>query len=166
MAANGSRQARQKIPQPSRHSPYFACGTGRRTDQSAGALAAAAVRVASIACRLSYIGWMKPFLPLLSALAVAAACLSATPAAEAQSRQRCDNGTTVRFGEDAKAVARRCGVNVEALKLHNPGLRDLNRPAMTGTIVVPPRPALPTPTPRQRGNPAFAPVIIEVPGMR
>jgi len=108
---------------------------------------------------------MKPFLLLLSGLAVAGACLNAVPA-EAQQRQRCDNGTTVRFGEDAKAVARRCGVNVEALKLHNPGMLELNRPAMTGTIVVPPRPALPTPTPRHRSNPAFAPVIIEVPGMR
>ena len=107
---------------------------------------------------------MALHMPILALLA--AACLCGAPAAEAQQRQRCDAGTTVRFGEDAEAVAQRCGVNVEALKSHNPGMIDLNRPAMTGVIVVPPRPALPTPVPRPRGNPAFAPVIIDVPGMR
>jgi len=109
---------------------------------------------------------MRPLLPLIPALAIAAACFSAVPAAEAQQRQRCSGGTTMRFGETAEAVARRCGVNVEALRSHNPGMIELNRPSMTGTIVVPPRPALPTPTPGRRTNPAFAPVIIEVPGMR
>src|SRR5690606_12208122 len=92
---------------------------------------------------------------LVLAAAPAAALVTMPAAAQAG---RCEPRTVVRFGEDASALAHRCGINVERLKAVNPGMPDLNRP-FSGTIVNVPPPALPTVRMRSGGNPALAPII-------
>ena len=89
-------------------------------------------------------------------LCLVAGALSVFAAGSADAQSRSCGRTSVRHGETAEAVARRCGVNVEALKALNPGLNG-DRPP-TGTFVIVPEPALPTTTPRIGGNSALKPV--------
>jgi transposase-like protein len=85
---------------------------------------------------------MKPlFLPLLFA------GLLLLPA---QAEASCQGGRTFVSGETVADVARRCGVNPEALRQLNPGLNDNTiRPGLI--VAVPPRP-LPSPQ-TQYGRP-------------
>lgn len=57
-------------------------------------------------------------------------------------------------GETMESLARRCGVNAEALKQANPGSHI--RQPHAGTFMAVPAPSLPSPTTGGRGNPAIS----------
>jgi hypothetical protein len=82
--------------------------------------------------------------------ALAALCTLASPALAQCGR------SPLAFGETAGAMAVRCGVNMEALKLRNPGLNADT--ARQGLYLDVPPPALPTPQLPAFGNKAMGSV--------
>ena len=63
---------------------------------------------------------------------------------------KCGGRTSIQLNETVESVARRCGINAEALKQANPGIgqRDFGN----GGLVTVPRPALPSPQRPVFGN--------------
>jgi LysM repeat protein len=74
-----------------------------------------------------------------------------------------DCGSRVRIGpgETVSSIARRCGVNVQALRAANPGISDRN--FQRGTTLNVPRVALPSRSPGAYGNQQIVPPT-RVPG--
>ena len=68
----------------------------------------------------------------------------------------CGGKARLGFGETPSALARRCGISAETLRKANPGISD--RDFQAGTILVVPRPALPSAMRRVHGNEAIAPL--------
>ena len=83
-------------------------------------------------------------LPAILSAAVLIGC-GATAA-----RAECGGRTSIQLNETVESVARRCGINAEALKQANPGIgqRDFGN----GGLVTVPRPALPSPQRPVFGN--------------
>ena len=74
------------------------------------------------------------WLPLIISLAMHGAMAHAA----------CPARVTAGAGDSLQAIARACGVNIEALKAANPGL--ISNSMQAGTTIIVPRQALPSPT--------------------
>ncbi|MEO3387759.1 LysM domain-containing protein [Mesorhizobium sp. CAU 1741] len=73
-------------------------------------------------------------------------CVTALVAFSGAAHAACPDRIIIQRGDTLSSIARACGVNVPALRGHNPGLiPDAMQP---GTTVRVPRPALPTPLER------------------
>ena len=91
------------------------------------------------------------------------ACALFLPVAQADAA--CPTRLSARVGDTAQTIARACGLNAEALKSVNPGIRG-DEPIQPGTTIRIPRVALPTPMidsgrPMMRVNP---PAVTIAPG--
>ena len=82
---------------------------------------------------------------LIFAAASTLPVIAAHAGSDALARGRCPERVQIGFGETAADVARRCGVNPEALDRLNPGLGLDGRKSQLGITVTVPRPPLPSP---------------------
>src|SRR5690606_12040630 len=81
----------------------------------------------------------------LLSLASVVLAASAPAGSQALATGRCPEPAQTAFGGTAADVARRCGVNAEALDRSNPGLGLGGRKSQLGITVTVPRPPLPSP---------------------
>lgn len=103
-------------------------------------------------------GWTR-----IKRLGFAAGMLAASAAFVPQAQAACPASMSARVGDTAQSIARACGLNVEALKSVNPGIRG-NETIPPGTTVRIPRVAVPSPMldigrPLIRVNPPLVPNV-------